>query len=169
MPRKPVPPVHRFLQKIEFTEGCWIWAGGTNGRYGIFGAGSSRDNREQVYVHRYAYTLWCGEIPDGMNVCHTCDVPLCVRPEHLFLGTQADNLQDMVRKRRHSWQAHPERVPRGEAHPSTRLSDAGVEEIRNLRSKGWTQVSLAKRFGVGRTQIGRIVRGEQRVTCFSAS
>ncbi|GAB4297073.1 MAG: hypothetical protein Kow0096_14910 [Thiohalomonadaceae bacterium] len=84
---------------------CVIWAGySRNGRYG--------DLRwlggKMVRVHRLAYELTKGEIPDGMVVCHKCDVPRCVNPHHLFVATQADNLEDSRQKGR----ARPRRTPK---------------------------------------------------------
>ena len=85
----------RFLSKIEKTAGCWLWRGGCSGNgYGSFWAGKN------VPAHRFAYEMFRGPIPSRMWVCHTCDTPLCVNPEHFFLGTSSDNLLDASRKGR---------------------------------------------------------------------
>jgi hypothetical protein len=82
-----------FQQRYVIDEhGCWIWQGPEAGEYGAWG--------RHDYAHRASWRFYYGEIPDGLNVCHTCDVPKCVNPEHLFLGTQHDNLKDMYAKGR---------------------------------------------------------------------
>jgi hypothetical protein len=75
--------------------GCWIWIGGRNHRYGCYNIGG-RGYR----AHRYAWERVYGPVPDGMYVCHHCDTPLCVNPEHLFVGTQRDNIRDASAKGR---------------------------------------------------------------------
>lgn len=95
--------IDRFTEKYEVNDrGCWIWTGGTvDGGYGQFSIG--RDGRRSVVMqaHRWSYRHYNGEIPEGLLVLHRCDTPACVRPEHLFLGTQADNMADMRAKGRH--------------------------------------------------------------------
>lgn len=90
-------PVIRFWEKVRKSDGCWEWtAGRLGGRYGDFMVGVG-DHRS---AHRYSWELHFGPIPVGMNVCHHCDNPGCVRPDHLFIGTQKDNLRDMQGKGR---------------------------------------------------------------------
>jgi hypothetical protein len=89
----------RFFKKIEpVTEaGCWIWVGAA-GRYGNMTAfGRHMD------AHRASWILHNGDVPDGMRVCHKCDVPLCVNPSHLFVATAKENTHDMIRKGRHRY------------------------------------------------------------------
>lgn len=80
-------------------EGCWLWTGTpAGGRYGNFKTGRGR---ESTTAHRFAWELTYGPIPIGMFVCHRCDTPKCVRPDHLFLGTARENTRDMLEKGRH--------------------------------------------------------------------
>lgn len=100
--------------------GCWLWtANRQKNGYGLFSM-----NGTPRGAHRIAYELYVGPIPDGLYVCHACDVKRCVRPDHLWLGTQADNLADMVRKGRsatgdkHGTRTRPERVASGDKNGS---------------------------------------------------
>lgn len=86
----------RFWSKVQKTDGCWEWQGG---RFN-FGYGRAWDGERQVLAHRLAFALTSGAIPDGLHVLHKCDVPLCVNPAHLFLGTHADNMADKCAKGR---------------------------------------------------------------------
>lgn len=101
------PAPERFNQFFSRTDtGCWEWTGGLfkHFPYGKFNAG----NQRTVYAHRFSYELHKGEIPEGMQVLHECDNPRCVRPDHLFLGTQLDNMRDMIAKGRNDnggWQS----------------------------------------------------------------
>jgi hypothetical protein len=91
----------RFWARVEKTDTCWLWIGARGGegdRYGVVDSETVPLNSR--YVHRVAWELVCGPIPPGLCVCHACDQPLCVRPDHLFIGTQLDNMRDMFRKGR---------------------------------------------------------------------
>lgn len=89
--------LNKFMKKVvKQPNGCWLWGGANNYKYGHF-----KLNKE-IYAHRSSFILHKNEIPEGMQVLHKCDVPLCVNPDHLFLGTHADNMQDKVNKNRQS-------------------------------------------------------------------
>ncbi len=91
----------RFEAKFYVTPGCWVWTAATVGRAGH---GSFRNGRH-VLAHRYAYQAYVGSIPRGQVVRHKCDNPKCVNPDHLELGTQADNMRDMAERGRGHWQS----------------------------------------------------------------
>ena len=98
--RPPVAPEIRFMRLVRKTRGCWYWIGAT----GWAGYGKFTYRDKQWYAHRAAYEMFRGSIPNGQLVCHHCDRPRCVKPDHLFTGTVKDNAQDAVRKGRHSMQ-----------------------------------------------------------------
>lgn len=93
----------RFFKHVSKTDTCWLWMGAKRGGgYGEFRIGSYKDGtRKMVVAHRFSWELHNGAIPKEMQVCHNCDVRNCVNPDHLFLGTQVDNMQDMHSKGRH--------------------------------------------------------------------
>jgi hypothetical protein len=105
------------------------------------------------YTHRISWELSFGKIPRGKLVCHHCDNPPCVRPDHLFLGTHKDNIQDMIRKGRHK---SPRIILRGSANKNSKLTEADVQSIRKLIGQGKTHRLLAKLFHVGKSTITRI-------------
>jgi len=154
---KETPVIERVLNKvipIPFS-GCWIFMGAVNQfGYGIVGTGKRGMPNDRA--HRITYKHYKGDIPNGMFVCHTCDVPSCCNPDHLFLGTNQDNVNDMVRKKRNS---KPPRNPHvvGSVHPGAKLSEDEVSKIRSLYSKGYTQQSLAEMYGVARQTISRYI------------
>lgn len=144
--------VERFWAKVDKTTSCWIWNGArVNGGYGHFRP-YSRKTR-MMLAHRAAWSLAYGDIPKGLCVLHLCDTAACVRPDHLFLGTQLDNIRDMQRKGRI-------RVPFGSAHVFAKLTESAVPIIRRAHSDGVTITELARRFGVGRTTIWQCVTGQ---------
>lgn len=103
MPTKPMNPMERITRNVVISErGCWLWQLSKDkpgyGRMKI--QLGSREQFRFTSAHRRAWELWKGEIPDGLNVLHDCDTPSCCNPEHLFLGTQQDNMKDMHAKGR---------------------------------------------------------------------
>lgn len=120
----------------------------------------------QTYAHRVAYELANGPIPEGMQVCHKCDIPSCVNPSHLFLGTQLDNIRDMMKKgrgkflgasgERNATRKHPE-IVRGENNGRAKRTWKQIEDIRQSYKEGETQVSIAARYGVKQGYISSII------------
>jgi hypothetical protein len=149
----------RFWSKVNKTETCWLWQGAIWKSHG-YGAFSYQG--KNVRAHRFSYELHYGPIPEEMHVCHTCDNPACVNPEHLFLGTNADNVADKVKKGRcptgdkNGMRKHPESAKRGEAINTAKLTEADVLAIRALAATT-TQKQLASQFGVGQTAIQSIL------------
>ncbi len=134
-----------FQKRIEHDEitGCWLWKGapGTGG-YGFVKIGG-RPRR----AHRVSYEWHVGPIPKGLFVLHHCDIPLCVNPNHLFLGTQADNVRDRDQKGRQA---------RGLKQHLAQLTPKIVRKIRDSTEMG---IVLAERYGVSATTISKARRG----------
>lgn len=142
-----------FNERIKVVEsGCWEWQGSRSplgyGRYypamGV-----------KVLAHRHAYELANGPIPDGMQVCHTCDNPPCCNPGHLFLGTHQDNMADRQSKGRTRTG-----TTRGEKSNLARLTQAQVVEIRGRYRNGETQTAIARDYGITNSGVWRIVHGK---------
>lgn len=131
---------------------CWLWTGGTND----LGYGRCSVDNQHWLTHRYAWYLEHGEFDLSLAICHGCDNPPCVRPDHLFSGTRADNNKDMFDKGRAAIVSLP-----GVKHPQARLTEESVREIRAKYATGnYAQTVLAKEYGVKQAQISSIVRGE---------
>lgn len=151
----------RFWSKVDKSDNCWLWTAGTIKGYGAFGM-KKRGSWGWTAAHRIAYLLEYGEIPNGLFVCHRCDNRRCVNPKHLFVGTPKDNSQDALKKSRLKSGWHLRGADKGERNPRAKLTRKDVDTIRSRYAAGdVTQKSLAKEFGVVRSHIGQIVRGEQ--------
>lgn len=150
-----IPPTVRFWARVDKRGACWLWQGAaTPHGYGYFSLEGRRD-----YAHRVSYRWAYGEIPEGAYVCHHCDTPACVRPEHLFLGSQQDNLTDAARKgRMHG--AYTQRSPgkRGEDNHLARLTAAQVRAIRaRYAAGGESYATLARAYGINPSNVGAII------------
>lgn len=141
-------PLDTFWSNVDkrAPDECWEWQGCRDGR----GYGAVTDRGVQLGTHRVSWELTNGPIPDGLWVLHKCDNPPCVNPNHLFLGTHADNIADRDRKGRQA---------KGSKGGSAKLTEANVIEIWALIRQGVMQKDIAAMFGVKRMAVGRITRG----------
>jgi hypothetical protein len=136
-----ITPDQRFWSKVQKSDDCWEWQGPRNWK----GYGEHSVNCKAFKAHRYSWMLHYGEIPKGMQVCHRCDNRGCVRPDHLFVGTNSDNQRDAVTKGR---------------GPSAKLSSEDVRLIRGLLDLRVSATEIAFRFGVSRSAIMRVKHGQ---------
>lgn len=144
--RQPIES--RLMRTMVERNGCWVWTGAKNrDGYGVLGVG-----RKQYRAHRVSYMTFCGPIPEGRLVCHKCDTPPCINPDHLFLGTPRDNSQDMVAKGR-------KHVVRGASHPSIKILPEHHASIREMRAGGRTLKDIAGEYGVTFQTISAICLG----------
>lgn len=172
--RRPVE--ERFWSKVDKSGPCWLWTGATLKD----GYGNLKVGGRTVQAHRLSWEMHHGAEPSG-QVCHTCDNPSCVRPDHLFVGDQADNMRDMAAKGRtgtragdeHWTRQRPDAVVRGAAHPwssgdhalgeanaKAKLSDAAVRAIRDAKPSYGYATRLAREYGVSPGTVRSIRRGE---------
>lgn len=142
-----VDPAARFHGYVmpEPMSGCWLWMGPAKERYG-----SLKVHGKPTAAHRYSWALHRGPIPAGMKVCHRCDVPFCVNPGHLFLGTQADNHADMVAKNR---RASFKGVNNGKAKLTP-------EQVLQIRGDARSLKHIAADYGVSLGAISQIKLGK---------
>lgn len=172
--------VTRFEAKFipEPNSGCWIWTAATDGRgYGRFRIGSKTDGtRKSAIAPRVSWRIYKGELADDLCILHRCDNPYCVNPDHLFVGTHLDNMQDCVQKgrisqgTRHS-ETQKRVVARGKRHyrhgakdffgednPQSKLT---ADDVRSIRADTRVHAEIAKDHGISFQQVSRIKRGER--------
>jgi hypothetical protein len=141
----------RFFSYVDQSSDCWNWTGATfgQGRYGAFWF-----QGKTIGAHIYSFEHHIAHIPTGMYVCHRCDNPRCVNPQHLFLGFPKENTQDMMQKRRGRW-------PSGDSHHLSKLTNEQVKQIIQLRGEK-TQREIAAMFGVDPSHVSRLMSGHKR-------
>lgn len=146
----------RFWNRTDRTGDCWLWTGPVMKN----GYGQTARHYRRILTHRYAYELAHGPIPEGMCVCHTCDIRRCINPNHLFLGTVADNNRDMRAKGRSGWQVNPDCRARGSQHGRAKLTESDVLAIRDLVQAGNRRVEVAAQFNVSIPLVHKIMSRE---------
>lgn len=148
----PADVTDRFWARVAKTEGCWIWTGGTTGE----GYGDLTYQRRRHLAHRFAWQLTnARSIPEGVVVRHRCDNPPCVRPEHLELGTTAQNVRDSYARRRRTT-GNP---TLGSGRPNAVLDDELVADLRRQARTGQSIRSIAKGSPFSYATIYRAIRG----------
>jgi hypothetical protein len=167
--------IARFWSKVDKSGECWLWTKA----HVTAGYGETSIGRHILYTHRVAFELTYGSIPEGLFVCHRCDNPGCVRPEHLFTGSHTDNMRDMMAKGRgvkterrargdrNGRRLHPERYTSmvlpatkygAEVHNAKVTSDDVREMRRAYAAGGITYRQLGERYGMTETNVMYIVR-----------
>ena len=133
---------------INPVTGCWEWIGTKRNGYGRTMTGSRKDGtRKSISAHRLSYQLFKGDIPPGHEICHKCDNPCCINPDHLFAGTRQDNVDDRERKGRNV-------VMFGQSNGRAKLTEDDVRAARNERvTNGTSYQALANKYGVAKQTI----------------
>ncbi len=169
----------RFWSYVNKTDGCWLWIGNRCPKgYGILAV-----KRRPKRAHRVSWEMHFGAIPEGLLICHRCDTPGCIRPDHLFIGTQQDNLDDMYQKgrgptgdknglrkhpearspgERNGSKTHPERVPRGDQHACCKFSWVVVQQIKTKWEAGKDKKALMSEFHISKSYLNSILAGRFR-------
>ncbi len=144
---KPTPASIRLFRHVVKTDSCWLWIGAKDSK----GYGRMTVDRKSAGCHRVSYEIHNGEIPRGLSVCHRCDVPACIRPDHLFVGTMAENMADMTEKGRST---------RGSKNPSAILNEAAVASLRADVRPGMSGYEASRKYGIQRGTVYQIMNGE---------
>lgn len=156
----------RFWAKVKKGEGCWLWTASLRNKgYGAF---AYRLNRRVIQdrAHRFSWLLAFGPVPDGLFVLHRCDTPACVRPDHLFLGTNADNVRDMMAKGRHvvggTHSGLKSKYRSGKNHWNYHTPDDVILAIRARRAAGTPYQRIADEFGLALGYVWRVATRRAR-------
>lgn len=145
----PIKWTHDFWKRVNTAGSCWLWTGTTRNGYGRL----QRDGRV-ISAHVYAYETEVGPVPKGKVVRHRCNNRGCVRPSHLRLGSQRQNVLDSVRAG-----THKNPIMLGEAHPNSRLTAHDVQKARELHKLGVSSEKLGKQFGVSGRHMRKVLTG----------
>ena len=140
----------RFFSKIEKTDGCWIWKAAIDpSGYGVFMIRADK-MRAKLGSHRVSYYYHFGIWPRGLNTCHRCDTPSCTNPDHLFLGTQKENIQDCISKKRNSC---------GSKNVRAKIVEEDVPLIVDMFNDGYCVEKLSEKFGISVSVVYSILCG----------
>ena len=135
----------KFVDKTSSDKGCWLWTGSLGGPPSSI-YGSYRFQRYTIRAHRFSYIAFVGDFDRELDVCHRCDIKICVNPEHLFLGTARDNLRDAVKKDRY------------------KIKRATVAEIKRIYSEGGiTTRQLAAQFNISKSRVHQLIHNINRL------
>lgn len=157
--------IRRFWAKVQKGPGCWTWTASTRDKgYGAFVWTGTDGKIHQDRAHRFSYLLHVGPIPQGACVLHSCDNPGCARPEHLHLGSKADNNAEMrergrARKGGSKTPVHLCRYRRGINHPLHKLTEKGVRRMRKLWGSGLSVHRIARDFGINVASVRKVLLG----------
>lgn len=143
----------RFMDKVRVDDatGCWLWTAYCCGR-GAHKYGVLTFKNVRTFAHRLSYETFVGQIPPKMVVCHKCDVPNCVNPAHLFVGTQKDNMVDCKQKRRFNHR-------QGVCHANHKLTEEQVLDIYNSKKSGAGTSAMARKYNVTPSVVVSIMNG----------
>lgn len=151
-------PVSRFWSRVDKSGDCWLWTGctGRTSPYGLVRWGGV-----QTCAHRVAYVLSGGKFSNGPFVLHKCDNPLCCRPEHLFSGTQMDNMKDCINKGRSAKGAALNHPPQdGENNNNSKTTASVIKEVKRMLENGDRQSDVASSTGLTRANVWAIAHGK---------
>lgn len=157
---KAMERIDRFMAKVEKTPTCWLWCGSRTGS----GYGQFWNGKRTIPAHHF---LLAAPVPTGMHACHSCDIKLCVNPEHIFIGTRSDNERDKVRKGRHNTSPgaramlKTRHLKSGSSNHASVLTEEDVAMIKSISKAYGRGAALAKHFSVSNTVIGGIWRGKR--------
>lgn len=133
----------RFWKFVDKTDDCWLWTGGTY----KFGHGNFKSHETKTGAHRFSWELHNGPIPDNLHVLHRCDVPSCIRPDHLFLGTRQDNARDMALKNRGG-------------NSKWKIED--IKDMKLLDQNGSSRQHICDKYNISKSHLCAILSGNRR-------